>query len=168
MVRRRRIPAHKFEAVWSAGFGVPTGKPWANQFAGLDPTVRGGTFGNVWKSIAAQDPDAFFDAQHAFIMRTHYDPVVAKVLNATGLDINNRSDAVQDVVWSMSVQHRRAPSLVIDAIDNLQGMYDPSAPGYDLALISELYNVRVQYQPAYAPRYTREQNDAIAMLLFGG
>ena len=65
------------------------GGPWASRFTGLDPTVRGGAFGGTWTAIAAENPTDFFNAQHAYIERTHYDPVVARVLNQTGVDINS-------------------------------------------------------------------------------
>lgn len=72
------------------------GRSWADQLAGLDPKVRGGAFGAGWKGIAATDGSVFFDAQHSYIEKTHYDRVVTKVLNRTGLDINAQSDAVQN------------------------------------------------------------------------
>ncbi len=53
------------------------GSPWASRFADLQPT-QPGAFGEAWKDTAAGDPGNFFDAQHAYIERTHYEPVVAK------------------------------------------------------------------------------------------
>ena len=146
------------------------GAPWADRFAGQDAEKAGGDFGATWKSVAAEDPAGFFDAQHAFIARTHYAPVVDETFRKTGLDIGARSNAVQNVVWSMAVQHHRAAHLVTEAIDNLDGEIDPADPGYDRALINELFDVRESYVTRHnrhskvARRYLSERNDALDML----
>jgi len=73
----------------------PEGARWADRFKGLDPTQPGGAFAQEWKKIAANEPDKFFTAQHDYIKRTHYDPVVQEVRHATSLDINQRSRALK-------------------------------------------------------------------------
>jgi len=122
-----------------------SGSQWASEFDGQDPTERGGTFGQTWKAIAARDPVAFFNAQEHYIAATHYSPVVRSVLRATGLDINSRPLAVQQVVWSMAVQHGGAAKIIRNAVDDLDQWTDPSEPGYDSALINNLYDFRSQY-----------------------
>jgi type VI secretion system secreted protein VgrG len=144
------------------------GAPWAAAFAGLDPSQRGGAFQKKWEAIARSDPK-FFDAQHNYIKETHYDPLVRRVAATTGIDINNRSPAVQNAVWSMSVNHGRARQLVTTAINSLRGRISPSNPGYDRALINQLYSVRRAYvvehhQAKLLKRYNAEQPAALAML----
>jgi len=153
------------------------GLPWADRFDGMNPMEQGGEFGKTWKLVAAEDPIEFFDAQHMYIQRTHYDPLVQHVLNATGVDINSLSGAVQDVVWSISVNHGGpgATTIVNGAIEYLQGdaKTNWSVTGYDEALIDQLYVARAQYVTNYADpsnvpalinRYTLERQDALRLL----
>lgn len=74
-----------------------------NNFAGK--TVGGTTFDNAWKTYAANNPDKFEQLQHDYIESTHYKPALSKVEKSTGLDVSSRSKALQDVLWSTSVQH---------------------------------------------------------------
>ena len=84
-------------------FVTQQGFPWAKDFANL--AAGSAQFSSVWKRIAAEQTDAFQAAQHAFIKKTHYDLLAAKVLTGDNLDVNSRSRALQDVVWSTAVQH---------------------------------------------------------------
>ncbi|OKP91424.1 hypothetical protein [Paenibacillus sp. P32E] len=68
-------------------------------------TIGGTTFDQAWKDYAAKEPEQFERLQHNYILATHYAPAVGKVEKATGLNIADRSKAVQDVLWSTSVQH---------------------------------------------------------------
>jgi hypothetical protein len=143
------------------------GAQWATQLNG-DPTAPNGDFGTAWKAAAQSQPDAFFDAQNRYIARTHFDPVVAQVKRQTGLDVTSRSPAVQDVVWSMAVQHGAAPTLVAEAVNGLKGVMPPEDPGYDRALINKLYDVRTDYvaahhYPVSPSRYPSERRDALRM-----
>lgn len=78
----------------------PEGGKYSSEFAGLQPGSA--EFSEKWKAIAAKDPEGLHQAEKAFIFRTHYQPVVAKAAEA-GLDMNN--PAIQDAVWSGSIQH---------------------------------------------------------------
>jgi type VI secretion system secreted protein VgrG len=143
------------------------GAQWASQLTG-NPTARNGEFGTAWTATAQRQPDTFFDAQNGYIARTHFDPVVARVQRQTGLDMTSRSPAVQDVVWSMAVQHGAAPALVAEAVNGLKGVITSDDPGYDQALINKLYDVRTHYvathhYPVSPNRYPNERRDALRM-----
>src|SRR6185503_2539819 len=84
--------------------------PWLKDFSNLTPGTT--DFSACWKRIAANETDAFQKCQHQYIKRTHYEPLVAKILNETYVDINTRSNAVQNVVWSTAVQHGPATPIV--------------------------------------------------------
>ncbi len=145
------------------------GARWADRFKGMDQTQPSGAFAQEWKRIAASEPDEFFQAQHDYIKRTHYDPVVQKVQHATSLDINQRSRALQNVVWSMSVQHSRAANLVTDAMQQVGPQGNLSNAAYDRKLINQLYAVRNTYvdrqgQPDLKKRYAVERRDALREL----
>ncbi|MEN5059511.1 LysM peptidoglycan-binding domain-containing protein [Luteimonas sp. TWI1416] len=84
-------------------FLAEEGSRWAGAFGGAAPGTP--AFSATWREIAAREPAAFADAQHAYIQRTHYDVQTEHVRTNTGLDVSDRSAAVQDAVWSTAVQH---------------------------------------------------------------
>ncbi|WP_244150046.1 XVIPCD domain-containing protein [Xanthomonas sacchari] len=75
---------------------------YGSEFKGLAPNSD--AFTARWRQLANEDP-AFGQDQHDFIRRTHYDVQVSK-LAAAGIDLRDRGPAVQDALWSTSVQFR--------------------------------------------------------------
>ena len=162
--------------------GVPqkfvkqTGFPWLADFQNL--TAGTADFTACWKRIAANETDAFQKCQHSYIKQTHYDLLVAKILSDDGLDVNTRSRALQDVVWSTAVQHGGATSMVHKALSNVTSA--KTDPGFDEQLIRAIYAERGRkkadgnlvyfsksssnVQKGVANRFKNELNDALAML----
>lgn len=162
--------------------GVPTrfvtqsGFPWLADFQNL--TAGTAPFTACWKRIAAEQTDAFQRAQHAFIKKSHYDLLAAKILNDDGLDVNTRSRAVQDVIWSTAVQHGGGTPIVHRALGNVS--VSRTDPSFDEQLIRAIYAERGKKKPdgnlAYfsksapgvqkgvANRFKNECQDALAML----
>jgi LysM repeat protein len=162
--------------------GVPTkfvcqpGFPWAKDFANL--TAGTAPFTTVWKRIAADQPDEFQKAQHSYIKKTHYDLLVAKILSDSGLDVNTRSRALQDVVWSTAVQHGPGTPIVSRACSSLT--CKTSDANYDELLIRAIYAERgrrkadgnlayfskssASVQQGVANRFKSELQDALKML----
>lgn len=145
------------------------GQRWASEFVGLDPMQRRGAFGDKWREIAVREPQPFFIAQHSFIERTHYSQVVNHVARAATLDINTRSRALQNVVWSMSVQHGRAARLVAAAVHDTGLPAPHETTAYDRRLINALYDVREAYVtaiglPDLLTRYRSERPEALRQL----
>ena len=122
----------------------PEGAPWASQFKGMDP-MQPGAFGDKWKEIAKDQPDAFYAAQHDFIKRTHYDPLVQTLRDKTGLDVNAQPQAVQDAVWSASVQHGGAKNFLPGAIEKAGQIAPPGSKDYASTLVNEMYDARSAY-----------------------
>lgn len=75
---------------------------YEKQFDRLTP--ESSAFNDKWRELAKTDP-GFGEDQHAFIKQTHYDPTVAR-LKKDGLDLTGRGPAVQEALWSTSVQTR--------------------------------------------------------------
>ena len=152
------------------------GFPWSTDFQNLAAGTS--DFTACWKRIAKNEPDAFQKAQHEFIKRTHYDLLVAKIMSDDGLDVNSRSHALRDVVWSTAVQHGGATSMVHKALARVK--IDKTDPGFDEQLIRAIYAERgrtkadgslvyfsrnsASVQRGVANRFKNELNDALAML----
>lgn len=150
--------------------------PWRTDFQNL---VAGtAEFSACWKRIARNETDAFQNAQHDFIKKTHYDLLVAKIISDDGLDVNSRCHALKDVVWSTAVQHGGATSIVHKALAKVK--CEKTDPSFDELLIRAIYAERGRTKPdgslAYfsrnspgvqksvANRFKNELNDALAML----
>lgn len=110
---------HGTPTIWV--FLAREGLQWAPEFGQDDPTMHDGPFGTCWKTIAKRDGLVFFHGQHDFIARSHFLPVVNYVKKHTGLDIRARSITLQNVVWSMAVQHGEAAHLVVLAVSSVFG-----------------------------------------------
>ena len=78
------------------------GSKYGDEFAGLTPGTP--EFSAKWKEIAARDPEGLHQAEKAFIYQTHYQPLAEKAAKL-GFDMSN--PAIQDAVWSGSIQHRK-------------------------------------------------------------
>ena len=152
------------------------GFPWARDFYNL--AAGSAEFTAVWKRIAAAQPEAFQQAQHEYIKKTHYDLLVSKILCDDQVDINTRCHALQDAVWSTAVQHGPATPIVHRACTNVSCPTDD--PKYDEYLIRAIYAERGKKKPdgnlAYfsksspnvqagvSNRFKSEMQDALAML----
>jgi hypothetical protein len=109
---------------------------YASQFAGLTPGSP--EFNAKWKQIAANDP-AFGAAQHDFIKSTHFDPQMA-LLGKSGIDLSKRGAAVQDAVWSTSVQFGGETSLIKSALAGK----DPSKMS-DAEIVTAIQNFKIAH-----------------------
>jgi LysM repeat protein len=154
--------------------------PWRQQFAGLTPGSP--EFSARWRALANEARDAFFEAQHAFVQRTHFDPLVRKIEAEDGLKVTLHSQALQDVVWSTAVQHGPNTPVVHRAIVALGGGESllPGNPQGDRRLIVAIYAERGRrkadgnlvyfsrnskaVQDGVARRFVDEERDALRML----
>jgi murein DD-endopeptidase MepM/ murein hydrolase activator NlpD len=157
-------------------FVTQPGFPWLTDFHNL--TAGSAPFTACWKRIAAQQTDPFQRAQHDFIKKSHYDLLAAKILTEDGLDVNKRSRAVQDVIWSTAVQHGGATPIVHRAIAKVT--VPRSDRSYDEHLIRAIYGERGRkkadgnlayfsksspsVQRGVSNRFKNELQDALAML----
>jgi hypothetical protein len=112
--------------------------PFRSRFAGLVPGTP--SFSAVWKSLASTNREEFQSSQHDYIKKTHFDPLVQKIINEDGLNVLTRSHALQDVVWSTAVQHGPGSKIPHRALANV-GL-TPGDAGFDKKLIVAIYNER--------------------------
>ena len=89
-----------------------------SKFAHLFTDYKAGTpeFTAVWKTLAALQPKEFAIAQHDAIAEEYYLPLCQRIKEIWFLDITKRPIAVQDMVWSIAVQHGPKTSLIHNAI----------------------------------------------------
>jgi len=123
--------------------------PWAKLFKNLRPDTP--AFNAVWDSIAQSDPQAFHDAQYAFVKRKNYDPVVEKIKTLKGLDVSKMSLAAQATVFSTSTQFGTALNRILAAIkvaDAATATDKSAARGtiqYDANFIKAVYAERTRF-----------------------
>lgn len=137
--------AYQMTATNAANFVAHEGARW--------PELQGHTpgtpaFSAAWRAVAARDPQAFLAAQHDNIARTHYQPQVAAVQDATGVNIDAHSHALRDVAWSTADQHGAATGIVTGAIRQVeaQGVH-PDDARFDAAVINAVYAERGRTGP---------------------
>ncbi|WP_254514961.1 hypothetical protein [Novosphingobium sp. G106] len=134
----------------AAAFVAAEGGRWRAEFAGTAPGSP--AFSTAWRAIAEREPEAFAEAQHAFIERTHYRPAVAAVRQRTGLDLDRRHPAVRDASWSVAVQHGGAAGILADAVTSTDASGQRADRGYDRALVEAIYASRTAYVLRVAAR----------------
>lgn len=80
---------------------------FANQYGGALKGLKVGTtaFDNAWKAEAKRNPEKFASAQHNYIQKTHYEPTANRFEKVTGIKASSLNPVVQDVLWSIGVQH---------------------------------------------------------------
>lgn len=129
----------------ASAFVANEGRRWAALLPGAPGSAE---FSAGWRDVAQREPEAFGEAQHAFIERTHYRPAVDAVRNRSGVDLDARGQGVRDATWSVSVQHGKAVDILLGAIS------DAGAGASDADLLRALYKRRSAYVRAIAERNT--------------
>jgi hypothetical protein len=128
-------------------------------------------FNSTWKALAKNYTDDFEALQHGFIKQSHYDPAASKIKSSLGLDLNKYSQAVQNVLWSTSVQHGSSGALNVFREAGIR-------PGMsDAEIIKRVYNERAanngqkyfsrssaSVRKSVVNRFKNEMNDALSML----
>jgi len=150
--------------------------PFKSRFMNLTPGSS--QFTTVWKEIASSQRDEFQRSQHDFIKKTHFDPLVQKIINEDGVNVLTRSHTLQDVIWSTAVQHGSKSLIPHRALSTLS--LRPQDREFDRSLIVAIYNERGRknakgvlahflkasagVQKGVAKRFERELKDALKML----
>lgn len=149
-----------------------------NWLKGADKTIHGqlskyapgtASFDAAWKSIAAKNGSRFNELQHTYIKNSYYDPAVSKIKTSLGFDVNNFSPALQNVIWSVAVQHGTGGMM------NILKNAGVKMPLSEDAMIRAIYKERSKVDKYFSKssasvkkgvynRFQTELQDALAML----
>lgn len=144
---------------------------FAQQYGGALKGLKAGTaaFDAAWKSEAAKNPAAFEKAQHNYMEQTHYQPAAAQFKKVTGIDPAKQPKAVQDMIWSIGVQHGAGGAASVFKNAGISAGMTPET------IIKRTYNERMKvdkYFKSSPPnlrqsvqnRFKKELQDALNML----
>lgn len=104
--------------------------------------VKNKEFVDKWRELSQNAK--FNGSQYDFMISTHYAPTVERIKNKQLLDLENRNRILKDVIYSMSVQHRKASDIINSALFDLQNKYGDNNVD-DETLIKTLYQYRHNY-----------------------
>ena len=129
----------------AAFLSSPEGARWSRDFVGLKPGSP--EFGAKWQAVAGREPRTFDTAQASFVNRTHYRAAANSIAKRTGLNLEQRSEALRQVAFSTAVQHGPSggPAVVAVAASRTDKRVARTDPQYDAALISDIYEVRIEH-----------------------
>lgn len=131
---------------------------------------RQGRMPEVWRAIAAAEPERFGNLQEGFIRESHYKPAIEAVKKA-GFHTENFSPALQEVLFSTAVQHGPNGAARIFTRAAEQVGLKPGVP-HETTFIKEVYakragqfeNHTAEVRSAVHNRLHQEKNMAIAMV----
>ncbi|MFK2877529.1 VgrG-related protein [Rhodanobacter hydrolyticus] len=102
---------------------------YADSFKGLE--LGSSAFDAKWREVAKADPINFAKDQHDFTKTQFYDAQSAR-LKTDGLDLSQRGPAVQDALWSTSVQFRGLTPSIFE-----KGLEEKFGNDFDLTKLSD-------------------------------
>lgn len=144
------------------------GQPYAQQLAGLQPGSA--AFTQKYKEIASSDGENFEKAQDQYLQRTHYDPQVKKVSQATGMDFSKKGRAVQEMLYSTGIQYGPGSGVVAAALKgkNTANMSDAeivqTVQDYKSQTTGQYFSSSdAKIQASVANRALREKEKLLAM-----
>jgi len=91
--------------------------PYAKDFAGIPFNSQ--EFRDKWKEVAQKDPAGFEQAQRGYIEKTHFEPQ-KQILAQSGINVDDLSPTLKDVIWSTVVQHGPNTPIIINAIKSMK------------------------------------------------
>ena len=132
-----------------------------------DGNKFGKNFDATWTSIALSNKDKFLNLQQGYVKQNYYDKVAQSLKSKYGFDINEKSNALKESLWSTVVQHGVGGTLSVFSKLNLNNS--------DGNIINDLYNERQnvnlyfrssssEVKQSVYNRFTREKQDMLSML----
>ncbi|WOL24364.1 hypothetical protein fHeYen902_018c [Yersinia phage fHe-Yen9-02] len=101
------------------------GQKFADEFKGLTPGSA--EFSAKYRDVASRKGEDLDKAQQDYITRTHYAPLAAKTQQDLGTDLTKRGKAVQEMLYSTSVQYGGGTGAISRALagKDIDSMTDP-------------------------------------------
>ena len=134
-----------------------------------DVAINSKEFRSRWRQVH-KDPEfakLSVEAQHDYIKKTHYNPVIED-LEKLGIDPNNLSNTIKNVIWSMAVQHKHATDDIFLRASKNSNTAIKDLLKDEATLIKELYRARIQMftpnNPKLVNRFRSEYQSAIEAL----
>lgn len=132
-----------------------------------DGNKFGKNFDAAWINIALTNKDKFMKIQQDYVKQSYYDKAAQTLKSKFGFDIDKRSDALKESLWSTVVQHGVGGTSSIFSKLNLNKD--------DGSIINDLYNERQkvniyfrssseQVKRSVYNRFTKEKQDMLNML----
>jgi murein DD-endopeptidase MepM/ murein hydrolase activator NlpD len=120
-------------------------------------------FVNAWKSAAMYDPTVFGQLQQNYGVKTNYTDVIEPFKNQFGIDLTQRSRALQEAIMSTEIQHGAGGAW--DVFKDALNKYGKDANNIsDEQLLRDIYASRSDNNPSSSSRYVNELNSALVML----
>ncbi|MCY6369341.1 vgrg protein [Clostridium ganghwense] len=132
-----------------------------------DGNKFGKNFDAAWLNIALTNKEKFMKVQQDYVKQSYYDKAAQNLKSKFGFNIDKRSDALKESLWSTVVQHGVGGTSAIFSKLNLNKD--------DRSIINDLYNERQkvniyfrssseQVKRSVYNRFTREKQDMLNML----
>ena len=127
-------------------------------------------FVEAWKKLSTEEK--FNESQKNYILSANYKPLIQKINDIKGLNVEQRHPVIQDVLYSMATQHGRADIPVHRALGHNSDISSWS----DEQIINALYDARTDYvknidmkdktaqDNIINYRYPRERKNALNLL----
>jgi hypothetical protein len=147
---------------------------WARRLRSAGPADTGSTQGRMpreWRRISEEDPARFAQLQHEFISASHYQGALKKIAASNNFQVEQRSKALREVLWSTSVQH--GPTGAAEIFDSaLEKLQHKGTAISDKKLIEQIYARRsrqfgsstARVRAAVRQRLHQEKTTALNML----
>lgn len=157
---------------WEAGKLLTRG---GNKYAGIpehDVVIGSAEFDTLWKEAADKYGESFLNAQKQYIKEAFYDVGVEQA-KSVYVDLEKRSEALKNVIWSAAVQH--GPENIADLLQQAAALLNQPNASYltDEQLINAIYAVRSTdewtsgspgLRPQLRERFNDEMNEALMRL----
>lgn len=114
-------------------------KNYSEEFKGL--TVNSEEYKTKWRELAKSDEN-FGTNQHEYIKETHYDVQLNKLKNK-GVDLSERGNAIQDMIWSTATQMGPDTERIYNALKHYHGEKFDITNISDAEIINSVQNYKV-------------------------
>lgn len=130
-----------------------------------DGNKFGSHFNAAFKQLGKDQPKQFLKAQHLFTKHMYYDIAVDQIKTKFGLDINSRSFAIKNVIWSRAVQHGVGGKAGDIKKSGIVNMMVKAFDGMDIATLNDEQIIRAIYKES--SRLTTDKPNSKSKLIKG-